>query len=207
MTSDFPVVLDACVLVPAALRDTLLRLAEKDLYLPRWSDEIIAEMARTLEQKRNKTREQTTHLVEQLRTYFGDAWVQNYEPIVSKCTNNEKDRHVLAVAIRTRADLIVTTNLKHFPVSAIAPWNIEVAHPDNFLVDMHHLNPELVVHTLHEQARDIGRTFEMQLEEMKKGLPRFVQVISEALRIMPSPADNGFREERGASTRIRRKPN
>ena len=43
MTADFLVVLDACVLVPAALRDTLLRLAEDPrLFIPRWSDEIIA---------------------------------------------------------------------------------------------------------------------------------------------------------------------
>jgi hypothetical protein len=31
MISDFPVILDACVLVPAPLRDILLRLAEKQI--------------------------------------------------------------------------------------------------------------------------------------------------------------------------------
>lgn len=36
-------VLDACVLVPIALTDTLLRLAEKDLYQPLWSDRILGE--------------------------------------------------------------------------------------------------------------------------------------------------------------------
>ena len=36
---------DACVLVPAALRDTLLRLAEPPgLYRPVWSEEIMIEM-------------------------------------------------------------------------------------------------------------------------------------------------------------------
>ncbi len=49
MTADFPAVLDACVLVQAPLRDTLLRLAEPPrLYIPQWSDEIIAETVRTL---------------------------------------------------------------------------------------------------------------------------------------------------------------
>jgi predicted nucleic acid-binding protein len=204
MISDFPVVLDACVLVPAALRDTLLRLAEKRLYLPRWSDEIIAEMVRTLEQKRNKTPEQTTHLVDELRTHFGDAWVNNYEPLISKCTNDEKDRHVLAAAIKTRAELIVTINLKHFPESAVAPWNVQVSHPEDFLTDIYHLNPELVVHTLHEQARDIARTLEAQLAEMKKGVPRFVQLISEALRIAPFPP--AAVDERQVLMRVRKKP-
>jgi hypothetical protein len=50
MTSGYQVVLDACVLVNAALRDTLLRLAEPPhLYLPRWSKDIILETVRTLE--------------------------------------------------------------------------------------------------------------------------------------------------------------
>jgi hypothetical protein len=30
-------VLDSCVLLPAALRDTLLRAAEANLYRPQWS--------------------------------------------------------------------------------------------------------------------------------------------------------------------------
>lgn len=40
----FGAVLDACVLVPAALCDTLLRLADRDLYRPVWSVRILAEM-------------------------------------------------------------------------------------------------------------------------------------------------------------------
>lgn len=45
MPVDRAAILDACVLVQAPLRDTLLRLAEHPgLYHPRWSEEIIAEM-------------------------------------------------------------------------------------------------------------------------------------------------------------------
>jgi hypothetical protein len=53
MSSDYRVILDACVLVNAALRDTLLRLAEPPcgLYLPRWTEDIIEETKRTLEAK------------------------------------------------------------------------------------------------------------------------------------------------------------
>jgi predicted nucleic acid-binding protein len=76
MISDFRVVLDACVLVPAALRDTLLRLAEKQLFLPLWSDEIIGEMVRTIEVKRHKTSKQIAHLVGELRKHFAEAWVE-----------------------------------------------------------------------------------------------------------------------------------
>ncbi|HEY0795229.1 MAG TPA: hypothetical protein VGD64_05565 [Acidisarcina sp.] len=63
------VVLDACVLVNAALRDTLLRLAEPPhLYLPRWSHEIMLETTRTLETRLGLTSEQTAYLAAELET-------------------------------------------------------------------------------------------------------------------------------------------
>lgn len=64
MTADFPAVLDACVLVQAPLRDTLLRLAEPPrLYVPQWSDEIIAETVRTLENRIGLSAQKTAYLV------------------------------------------------------------------------------------------------------------------------------------------------
>jgi hypothetical protein len=40
-------VLDACVLITAALCDTLLRATERKLYQARWTDEILEEVAAT----------------------------------------------------------------------------------------------------------------------------------------------------------------
>lgn len=40
----FGAVLDACVLVPVALADTLLRAAEAELYRPLWSERILGEV-------------------------------------------------------------------------------------------------------------------------------------------------------------------
>ena len=49
MKSARPVVLDACVLIPMPLADTLLRLAAGPrLFLPKWSDQIMEEVTRTL---------------------------------------------------------------------------------------------------------------------------------------------------------------
>jgi hypothetical protein len=43
MRADFKVVLDACVLANFGVCDLLLRLAERPrLYLPRWSEELLA---------------------------------------------------------------------------------------------------------------------------------------------------------------------
>ena len=49
MTANFSVVLDACVLIPMPLADTLLRLsAGPRLYLPKWTDRIMTEVSRSL---------------------------------------------------------------------------------------------------------------------------------------------------------------
>ena len=41
----FPVLLDACVLLPYQLCDLLLRVAESGLYRPLWSEDILDELA------------------------------------------------------------------------------------------------------------------------------------------------------------------
>jgi predicted nucleic acid-binding protein len=47
----FGVVLDACVLIPATLRDTLIRAVEKGMYNLHWSDGILDEVRRKSVQK------------------------------------------------------------------------------------------------------------------------------------------------------------
>lgn len=45
------------------------------------------------------------------------------------------DRHVLAAAIKTQAQTIVTENLRDFPVSALDPFGIEARSADDFIAD------------------------------------------------------------------------
>ena len=64
LTGNFLVVLDACVLWPNSLRDTLLRLAETPrLYTPQWTDRIWEEVLRNLKARRGLTLEQSDHLL------------------------------------------------------------------------------------------------------------------------------------------------
>jgi len=78
------------------------------------------------------------------------------------------DRHVVAAAVKCGAEAIVTFNLRHFPDTALDTWNIEVQHPDEFLVHLYHLNPDLIVNILHEQAGFIGKTFAELLAVLPK---------------------------------------
>ncbi|MYQ78375.1 MULTISPECIES: hypothetical protein [unclassified Streptomyces] len=49
-----------------------------------------------------------------------------------------------AAAIRAKAQVIVTFNLKDFPAEALAPWDVEAVHPDAFLEAQIDLAPEIV---------------------------------------------------------------
>jgi len=53
MHSPYPVVLDACVLYPARLRDLLMHLGLAGLYQPKWSAVIHDEWRRNLLLQRN----------------------------------------------------------------------------------------------------------------------------------------------------------
>ncbi len=80
MRADFRVVLDACVLIPMPLADTLLRMAEAPrLYLPRWSQRIMDEVTRNLIAKWDMPFERVRRREEELRRHFPAASVQAWE--------------------------------------------------------------------------------------------------------------------------------
>ena len=133
----YAVVLDACVLVPVALADTLLRLAERDLYRPLWSTQITIEAQDAISEIHpDITPEQLQQRFAAMNGAFEDACVTGWEPFVSTVTlPDSNDRHVVAVALRGRADAIVTANLTDYPPDVLDPLGIEVIHPDAFLLD------------------------------------------------------------------------
>lgn len=65
-----------------------------------------------------------------------DCLVSGYEPLIDSLKlPDPNDRHVLAAAIRTGAQVIVTRNLRDFPATALEPWDIEAKSPDDFVHD------------------------------------------------------------------------
>jgi hypothetical protein len=61
--SSFDIVLDACVLFPAALRDTLLRAADANLYRLHWTAEILEETRRSIVAQQRAPKEQAQRLI------------------------------------------------------------------------------------------------------------------------------------------------
>lgn len=147
----FAVVLDTCVLYPAHLRDTLLRLAERRLFRALWSLDIIEELRRNLVQD-GFFPEKVDRLIGEMRSAFPDAEVAGYKSLVEGLDCDPKDRHVLAAAVRADAAAIVTFNESDFPATSVEPFEIEVIGPDAFLLDQLDLAPKIVLDELGLQA-------------------------------------------------------
>jgi len=178
MTADFPVVLDACVLANQRVTDLLLRLAETPrLYLPHWSGRILDETDRALG-KFGWPADLVTYRRQNLLTHFPESIVEGFEPIESGLTNDPKDRHVLAAAIRAKCPVIVTFNLKDFPTEALAPWDIEAQHPSKFLSALYSLNAALVVQRIHEIAANLKIPLREVLLRLSEPVPAFALQIA-----------------------------
>jgi hypothetical protein len=72
------------------------------------------------------------------------AATELWTPLVAQMTCDDKDRHVLAVAVGTEATHQVTTNIRDFPVRS-RPTGVAVVKPDRFLRDRLILEPQLMV--------------------------------------------------------------
>lgn len=182
--SNFAAVLDACVIIPAAVRDTLLRAAEAGLYRPRWSHDILEEVERNLiriidARGHEDAEERVQHLLAELRAQFPEAIVTGYDALIPTMTNHEEDRHVAAAAVTSDAQAIVTSNTKHFPTAALDPYNIEALTPDQFLSDLFDLYPERMCAILRSQAAALRqpRSIDDLLSNLDRSAPNFVNVV------------------------------
>jgi predicted nucleic acid-binding protein len=179
------VVLDTCVLLPAALRDTLLRAAAAGMYRPLWTSDILQELERNLQEDIGLTKAQTSKLRSMMEEVFPEAAIEGYHGLIEGMRNHPKDRHVLAAAVSGGGRVIVTGNLRHFPPNVLSPLDIEAQSPDHFLLDLLHLYPSMMLTIIHEQAADLinpPRTFAELVAELGRGAPRFAARISELHR-------------------------
>ncbi|CCF84223.1 PIN domain-containing protein [Nitrolancea hollandica] len=176
----FGVILDACVLIPAALRDTLLRTAAAALYRLHWSEDILAEVERNLVEHKMTSATGAKYVVGAMREAFPEADVDGYQCLIPAMANHEKDRHILAAAVVAGAQVIVTMNLKDFPDHALAPFGIEAQSPDEFLGNPFDLDPELMTEIVKEQAEDLANP-PMSVDELLDGLaiqaPHFAELV------------------------------
>jgi predicted nucleic acid-binding protein len=143
--------LDACVLYPAPLRDLLLSLGSHCPIRLHWSAAIHEEWIRNLlVQRPDLTRSQLERTRALMDQAFPDAVVEGFEPLIGSLAMPDcDDRHVLAAAIQAGADVIVTWNLKDFPVKLLAKHRLVRQTPDAFVMAMIATHEPLVIEAVH----------------------------------------------------------
>lgn len=182
----FRAVLDACVLYPASLRDTLLRMAALELYDPLWSARILDEAIRNLIEDQRMTPEGARRMTAAMTDIFEAAEVPadkiaRLEPAM---TNHRKDRHVLATAVAADAEAVITSNLLDFPASACEPAGVEALHPDEFLGVLYTKAPQAVLAEVRRQAADLHNppmTLSDVLGALSLSVPRFAATLRGSL--------------------------
>lgn len=152
------VVLDACVLYSAPLRDFMMHLSLLDVIEARWTDLIHEEWIRSVLRARpdldRERLERTRRLMDENTR---DSLVTGFEHLIPKLRlPDADDRHVLAAAIHCEADAIATFNLKDFSVKTARRYGVRVITPD-----------ELVSSVSDEFEEKICLAFRRQLQSLK----------------------------------------
>ncbi|GAB3554442.1 putative nucleic acid-binding protein [Actinopolyspora lacussalsi] len=181
----FVVVYDANVLYGSIPRDLLIRVAQAGLVQAKWTHTILDEVFDNLVINRPELdRERLSRTRQLMLESVRDCLIEDYEPLVEVVELPDKnDRHVLAAAIKARAQVIVTNNLGDFPSDVLARWDIEPKTADAFLADQVHLDKSKVFGAIQRMA-DAYRNPPMTTDDLIRRLDEqgLVETVA-ALRI------------------------
>ncbi len=167
------ILLDACVLYSAPLRDLLMNLHISGLFQARWTAEIHEEwMRNVLFDRPDLKKEQLERTRGLMDMSFPGSLVCNYEKKIQDLTLSDlNDRHVLAAAIKAKAGGILTFNLKDFPQKYLNTFGIKPVHPDEFFsefIKTKELKFFEAARRQREGLRNPPKTVEEYLEIMNK---------------------------------------
>lgn len=145
------VVLDACVLYPAAQRDLFMWLAATGAIRAHWTNEIHEEWMRNVERDYGVDRSVLERVAKLMNRAAGDALIGRYrqhERLLPK--TDAKGRHVAAAAViaRKRSGMdvvtVITWNLKDVDRKELAEAGLSVENPDTFLCSLFADTPQMI---------------------------------------------------------------
>ena len=173
------VVCDANVFYSIVLTDLLLSLSVAELLRPRWTAHIHEEWMRNLLADRPELeRAKIERRRDMMDRAIDDCLITGYEPLIPTLQlPDADDRHVLAAAIHSQAQVILTSNLRDFPATALAPHGIVAQGPDEFLtqlVEQHPAEVQTVSATGARKTRAPVALTELLQKLAQQNLPQFV---------------------------------
>lgn len=161
----------------------MLRMADVGTFQPLWSARVIDEALRAL--SRIHTSVEPSRLQNRfvsMNQAFRSALVSGWEPLETSIRlPDPDDRHVVAAALRGRADVVVTENVRDFPHSMLSRLGLEVIRVDDFLLRLFEDRPKATRHVLTEQATALRNPpvskSELLLMLERAGAPAFAAVV------------------------------
>ncbi len=182
MRADFAIVLDANILAESAVSDLFLRLAEEPrLMCPKWTSEIWDEARRTMTNKLGWPINVVESRIAAAQSAFPEAMISDHLTFIPQCTNDPKDRHILAAAIRAKVETIVTMNVKHFKPADLVALGVTASHPGDYLKVLFDLEEGVVVSVLHRMAEIRGTSLVQMLSRLSVSVPTFTSHVSREL--------------------------
>lgn len=186
------VVLDACVLYPAAQRDFFMWLAAGGVIRAHWTNEIHDEWMRNVERDYGITRSVLERVRKLMDRAAGDALIRHYRQHEHLFTKTDaKDRHVAAAAVaarkRSKADIvtIITWNLRDFDRRELAKVGVAAETPDAFLCRLFAKSPDEVIAALVRMQNNLRKPSKTVREctdtLAMQGLKNFAELISGAI--------------------------
>lgn len=180
----FPAFFDTNVLYGAFLNDFILELADRGLFRPLWSKDVLFELGKNLV-RNGEDPILVAKRIGTMERYFADAMVTGYEGLVPTMTNDKKDRHVLAAAVRGGAEVLVTFNTKDFPAESVERYDVEIVHPDDFLLDQLDLYHGATLGALTDLVANYDSPAmtidDFLISLMRAGVPRFAEAARDLL--------------------------
>ncbi|EGD57601.1 hypothetical protein Y88_1434 [Novosphingobium nitrogenifigens DSM 19370] len=173
----YTALVDACSLVSIWRRNLLLSLAEAEFFRLRWSQTILDETERALaklhHQRGNADGDaRARKAIAAMTKAFPEAMVDDFAQLLANPLGlpDPNDEHVIAAAVKTQAQAIVTENISDFPAELLGRLNLEARTADEFIADTIALEEGLAIPAIRNMrlrlkrpemdASDLLRSFE-----------------------------------------------
>lgn len=155
---NFPAFFDTNVLYGALLNDFILELADRGLFRPLWSKDVLEELRRNL-LRAAENPDLVDKRITTMERFFVDAMVAGYDDLTPTMTNDAKH--------------------------SVASFDLEVVHPDDFLLDQLDLYRAQTLRALDDLVEDYNSPAmtidDYLLALTRAGVPKFVETAREML--------------------------
>jgi predicted nucleic acid-binding protein len=188
----YTALVDACSLVSVWRRNLLLSLAEAEFFRLRWSQTILDETEKALaklhHQRGNADGDaRARKAIASMTKAFPEAMVDDFTQLLANPLGlpDPNDEHVIAAAIKTQAQAIVTENISDFPAELLGKLNLEARTADEFIADTIALEEGLAISAIRHMRLRLKRP-EMDTSDLLRsfeahGLFETVSVLTQHL--------------------------